>query len=556
MYGLMKGRLTMKKTMTCFLIVTMFLAGIALSRADDQLIDVVYLKDRTVLEGLIIDQVAGVSVKLATADRIVYTLADQEIDRIVKEKTREPIPFSYSDAVLLKDGVMFRGTIVEQRPEVSIVLQTDNDLLLTFPTEDIWKILKEKRVAGKVVEKDEKRSRNEREGLKIALQIELVRDEIRKQEEKKRSSGGQPEGELGGEIDRLKEQMQGLEEAEEQIEFESVTDRRIEERDRLENLELKVEELLKELTEMLEQCEGGTEGEQSATSGKTREVLEYFAVLPPDLFQTPERLPLHLIALAGIANDVSAGRAGDPAEGSAQLVADRQSDEELSEQLSESLSEIVDQTIYRIPTQEEIDALSAAQASYRSLVDLLGSRRWKRLARGGDVRALAEPLPVEDRVFLYETYKPKGALLGMALNIVPFVYLGSWVQGDGGGALIGMAQTAACVGAWGIALNEDWNSKGYTSAFDTGYFPDDVGALVWAATGLLAVSYAFTFVEPFWYRYRIDKRLKERLLLDDETIRELRREERRAALHPPAFKILPGRDDDLALQLDLVSLSY
>jgi hypothetical protein len=54
----------------------------------------------------------------------------------------------------------------------------------------------------------------------------------------------------------------------------------------------------------------------------------------------------------------------------------------------------------------------------------------------------------------------------------------------------------------------------------------------------------------------MNRRLKNRLLLDDEMIREVGREERRAALYPPALRIRPGGDEDLAVQLDLVSVIY
>jgi len=527
----MKRLHTMKMTVVCLVVASMFFVSVAAAYSDDQLIDVVYLKDGTVLEGLIVDQHARVSVKLATADRIVYTLTNQEIDRVIKKRTREPIPFSYRDAVLLKDGVMFRGTIVEQRPEVSIVLQTENDLQLTFPAEDIWKILKEKRVSGKVVEKDEKRSRNEREGLKISLQIELVRDEIRKQEEKQRSSGEQAENALAGEIDRLKEQMEDLEETEEQIEFESVTDRRIEERERLEELEAEIEELLGELTEMLEECE---KGGRTSHSGEADDALSRIWELQTDRYSHPENRILRLQPLSGFADNA----------------------EEIAEQLNESLGEIVDQTIYKIPTQEEIDALAAVQASYASLVDVLGSREWKRLSKGIYMRRLAEPIPIEDRVFLYETHRQKGAVLGAVLNIIPVVYLGSWAQGDRWGALIGIAQTSISVSAAGMLIYLDTVNQGYSTPYDPGYFPGGAGTLFWAGTGLIAASYAFGFIEPFWYVKRINTRLKDRLLLDEETIRKVKREEGRAALIPPSLKLVPGREDDLVVQLDLVSLSY
>ena len=328
------------------------------------------------------------------------------------------------------------------------------------------------------------------------------------------------------------------------------------EREILEDLEAEVEELLEELTEMLEQCEQGTEGEQSANAGSKADPPGQLLVLHCDPFRIPERKPLRFLVLTGIADEVSAELVDGSSDNPIQLVAERGSAEQLSEQLSESVGEIVDRTIYKIPTQEQIDALSTLQASYASLVDVLGGREWKRLTKGSYVRSLAEPLPVEDRVFLYETNRQKGAVLGAVLNIIPVVYLGSLVQGDIWGAVIGIAQTYACFAVWGTVLSNDWESKGYTSALDPGYFPGDVGSLVWAATGLLAASYAFGFIEPFWYVSRLNKRLQNRLLLDKETIRDVKREEKRAALNPPALKLVPGRDQDLAVQLDLVSLSY
>ena len=527
----MKGLLTMKKTVVCLVVVSIFLVSVAIAYSDDQLIDIVYLKDDTVLEGLIVEQAAGVSVKLATADRIVYTLSNQEIDRVVKKKTKEPIPFSYRDAVLLKDGVMFRGTIVEQRPEVNIVLQTENELQLTFPTEDIWKILKEKRVAGKVVDKDEKRSRNERERLKISLQIELVRDEIRKQEERQRSSGEQAEGELEGEIDRLKEQMEDLEQTEEQIEFDSVTERRIEERERLEELQLEIEELLEELTEMLEECDNRG---RTSDRGEKVDSLSRIWKLQTDSYFHPENRILSLQPLSGFAENV----------------------EEITDQLSESLGEVVHQTIYKIPTQEEIDALKEQQFAYSSLTQILGTSRWKVSSTRGMMRGMAELLPVEDRVFLYETHKQRGAVPFALLNIIPFACVGSLAQGDGWGAAIGILQSTTLIPIGVLLIIDDAAGKGYDTPLSPGYFPGDLGAGFWGGAAIVIASYAFNIIEPFWYISRMTKRLQNRLLLDEETIRDVKREERRAALNPPSLKLVPGRERELDLQLDLVSLSY
>jgi hypothetical protein len=495
--------------------------------AEDQFVDVVQLTDGTVLMGLIVDQVPGVSLKLATEDRLVYTLENHEIRRVRKEKTKEMLPFYYTDVVLLKDGVMFSGTIVEQHPDTSLTLRTDNDVLLEFAIEEIWKILKEKRIAGVPLDDTEKQARAERAGLKIALEIQMVRDQIRRKEQKTSGASG-----IQDEIESLKEQMESLEQAEEQIEYELLTNRRIEERERLLELEQEIEEILAELLEMLEQCGEGEEEEQTALS-----------------FSVPEPRPLQLLAIGGITSDAVSANL--------QLVAENQSEAELAEELNSMAGEIVEQTIYKIPTQEEIDALNKRQFAYSSLTEVLSTRRWKAVSTAAMMRGMSELLTVEERVFLYETYKNKGGVASMALNILPIAYLGSWVQGDNWGALIGIGQTLACYGLFGTALATDFASKGYTSAVDPGYFPDDVGVLVWAAGGLMIASYVFAFVEPFWYVARLNKRLRDRLLLDEQTIREVKREARKSAvLNPPGLYILPGRDGNLALQLDLVHLSY
>ncbi len=506
----------MKPKIVSLLIVGVLVLGAALSFTEEQFVDVVHLSDGTVLTGLIVDQVAGVSLKLATADRLVYTLTNQEIERVEKEKTEEPLPFYYSDVVLLKDGVMFSGMIVEQRPDTSLTLRTENGVLLTFDTSEVWKILKEKRISGMPEEKTGK-VRAERAGMKLALQIEIVRDQIREQQ---KIGGG--EG-IQEEIESLKEQMESLEKAEEQNEYDLLTDRRVEERERLRDLQREIEENLAELLDMLEQCEEGTEGEQTAVG-----------------FSTPEIRPLRFLEIGAFT----------------QLVEEKQSDQEISEKLKSTAAEIVEQTIFKIPTQEEIEALKERQYAYSSLADILGTSRWKAPSTRGMMRGYAEMLPAEERVFLYETYKKSGTLMFALLNAIPAVYLGSWVQGDGWGALIGIAQTFACFGVWGAALANDFESKGYTSAVDKGYFPGDVGGLAWAATGLMAASYAFTFVEPFWYVRRVNKRLRNRLIVDEEIIGEVKADQKRTALNPPAVHIVPGGEGDLAIELKLVSLSY
>ena len=519
----------MKRNIVLILIVGLFLFVAVFSFTEQQLVDVVYLKDGNVLTGLIVDQVAGVSLKLATPDRLVYTLSNQEIEKVAKEKTREPLPFYYSDVVLLKDGVMFGGIIVEQRPDTSLTLRTENDVMLTFDADEVWKILKEKRISGTPEEGPTERERAGRRRWKLSLQIEMVGDRIRRGEQE--TSAGTGAAGIESEIDALKEQMDSLEQEEEQVEYEVLTERRVEERERLLYLQQDIDRILAELLEMLEQCEAGTDEGQTTY-----------------LFTVPEMRPLRLVEISGIASDTS--------QDNVFLAAEKLSEEEISEKLSSAAAEIIEHTIYKIPTQPEIDALKERQLTYSSLTDILGTSRWKVPSTRGMMRGMAELLPVEDRVFLYETHKQRGAVPFALLNIVPFVYVGSWAQGDWFGALVEILIGAAGIGTGAGLLADDATAKGYQFWSDRGYLFADVGSTAWLGIGLIVGSYAIGFVEPFWYVSRINKRLQNRLILDEETIRDVKREERRAALNPPTLRIRPGGDEDLAVQLDLVRLSF
>jgi hypothetical protein len=494
--------------------------------SDEALIDVVRLKDGTVLRGLIVEQTVGESLKLATLERLVYTLADYEVARVEKQKVRDPVPFHFSDVVLLNDGVMFRGTIVEQRPEQTITLQTENLILLTFATEDIWKILKEKRIAEMPEDSSDKRDREKREGFKIALQLELAKDRVGGQE----AAGGEQAGGPQEEIDSLKEEVQALEQEEQRIETALLEDRRLEERERLQGLQQEVERILAEVAGLLEQCleETGT-GAQSKQAAGFLESGVPWPLLIPVRFDLPEPGAWQRRARPGLATD---GFRPQP-------VAQAASAEDLLAGLGTSLDGIVQRTIERIPTEEEVKAQTARQQAYSALVDRLGRVTWKRLGSYHPMRSLAESVPVEDRVFLYETHRRERALLSAGLNLVPILSIGSLVQGDLWGVVLGFGQLALGVYLVGPALGLG-----------------DVTQITAAAAGLGGV-YVLGVLEPFRFERSWNRRLRNRLLLDDATIRKVQRERARAAvLGPSGLRILPAKEGGVAVQLDLVSLSY
>jgi hypothetical protein len=223
-------------------------------------------------------------------------------------------------------------------------------------------------------------------------------------------------------------------------------------------------------------------------------------------------------------------------------IADQQSAEQLSGQVSEASSEIVERTIYKIPTQEQIDALALQQSAYASLTHMLGTSRWKVPSTRNDMQSWAELVPLEKRVFLYEANDREGAGLFLCLNLIPVLNIGSFVQGNIWSAVISIALAGAGYLDFMYVFDPANNVATTTQYLSVG--------------GIFCASYAVSLLSPHWYQQRWNRRLRNRLLLDEQTIREVNREARRSALvNPPGLRLLPV-EDGLAIQLDLVSLSY
>jgi len=72
-------------TSRAVLLALLFLAGSALSAAE--LRDVVYLKNGSVVRGIIVEQIPNKTLKIQTADSSVFVLKFGEIERIAKEAT-------------------------------------------------------------------------------------------------------------------------------------------------------------------------------------------------------------------------------------------------------------------------------------------------------------------------------------------------------------------------------------------------------------------------------------------------------------------------------------
>lgn len=67
----------------CLLVIV---ASVATGHAQTMMQDVVYLKDGSVVRGIIIEQVPGVSVKIRTADGNIFVYQIENIEKLTKEK--------------------------------------------------------------------------------------------------------------------------------------------------------------------------------------------------------------------------------------------------------------------------------------------------------------------------------------------------------------------------------------------------------------------------------------------------------------------------------------
>lgn len=88
------------------LILTLFVSVIAFSQQNN-LVDVVYLKNGSILRGIIIEQVPNEQIKLQTSDGSVFVYQTDEIEKIV----REPVSSRNRRVAGLNDTGSRRGFI-------------------------------------------------------------------------------------------------------------------------------------------------------------------------------------------------------------------------------------------------------------------------------------------------------------------------------------------------------------------------------------------------------------------------------------------------------------
>jgi hypothetical protein len=508
------------------LAVALIMLGRTEARTDTHWVDILFLRDGTSVEGLIVDQSLGESIKLSTYEATLLTFEQNEIERVEKRETTKPVPMTFADAIVLLDGVIFRGIIVEQTPGELLVLKTTNGLFLTFPFPDVWKIVKQRLIAASAATSDA--APDPVEAARLELKIVLRQNNLRNRLGEKAQSVGEAET-LLEEIEALKDEIDQLQQDNDRLAQEQSDQGLSAERATLEELRAEIERLLDELEATLEQC--GQAGESTA------------AATP--LSRLPLR-PYKFQILTGFGNDAGS-------EAQVALQAGEAADQHA---LLEALDGALKATRKKLPTPEEVAAALEVHKARTQLEALLKSDEWRLPSKENLVQEIVGQLSPDERLFLYQVYRSRELLPSMFLNAALYPsFLGSWKQGDKRGAFIGYLHSlAAGLGAayliLGIPGNYRWEVVGRPSAMQYLAVPQGDG---WYGIALVAGSYLASVLQPVLFEHKQNRRLARALRIQSKGIssRKLK-----VSIRPPALLLQPTETGDIRLSANLVSFDY
>jgi len=358
-----------------------------------QLLDVLFLSDGSSVTGVIMEEEPGKTLVLENEDGELLEYRFKDIERIEKLFVDEESLIQNRDVVYLKDGVVFRGTIVGRVPEKAIRLEMENGQLLDFDFKEIFKIGKEQVATGVVRKAVIKPKKAEKEEVEIKIQIAMNQLQLKQEKLKQGGDAGAVES-LQDEVDRLKNEIEQLDEQQEVVEAEAA-----EEAERFAAVD-------SELGEYRQQLLGtAAELEQRIAACESPQVKERLEAKYEELQSSIEEVLQR-----------------------AEVVA-------LVEQPDPRIGEIELQN-------KTTDAIALAQ-----------KRLWKDPEYADRWKALVAELPYEERRAVYRELRQEFPTGKMLFNAIPFVYLGSFRQQDYVGAAIGISANVAAIAV--LLLNDD-----------------------------------------------------------------------------------------------------
>ena len=138
------------KKLLLFLMVLVAGAAMSLQAQVQQYEDVVYLKNSSIVRGIIIEQIPNESLKIQTREDNVFVYKMDEVEKITKELSSQKGKFQIDsqkqineDVMHLKNGSVIKGIIIEQIPNVSIKIKTREDNIFVYKMDEVEKITKE-----------------------------------------------------------------------------------------------------------------------------------------------------------------------------------------------------------------------------------------------------------------------------------------------------------------------------------------------------------------------------------------------------------------------------
>ena len=535
----------MKNTKKTVFTLTFFFLLVSAIHPEIQYMDILYLKDGRSIEGLIIDRLPGISVKLETPEETVLTFEMDAIEKIESKKSDEHVRVRNVDALFLNSGVVFTGTIIKQVPKFSITLETKSGLILPFPIKEIRQIITVKRIEGKG--DTGKSIEDEVRFFKIALQVEIGRKTLDKIKGTNSTEKDQADGALQLEVEQLQKELENLHNEQTQIEMGNSAKRNAQISEDIEVLQQEIKELLDELLKQAQECE-------ESDKSKNEENVSFLKS-----GEKKYKTGSSLYSIKPCQSDKNmTNKTEEKNFGSM--------DEDL-EVLKNQFSVLLDGlSIHAAPfsQEDEINALeeNAEDLSTRlQLEEILGSGKLTLHTRFYS-KWMVDELSLEDRLFLYESYKSRDIFKGVILNSVPFLYIGSWTQGDKWGVWTGYGISLLFAGI--VAILDDVNGQseslfgGQTNVLghdENGYYlyrDFNTGGLL-AIIGIISIPYAHSLIRPIIFVNRYNKKLGEYLGLDKT---QIRRELPALTLNPPTIGLTMTSNNELKVQVKLLSLQY
>jgi len=463
-----------------------------------QYLDVLVLKDGMSFKGVVIEQIPGASFRLETLNGSVLTFTWDEVEKIRKEpQSVEELEIRYIDVVLLKSGVIFKGNIIEQVPGEAISLEAANGKVLLFRNPEIWKIVKEREFLADEAAAEQEKQRMEKLRATLTISVSLGGGGTSGAGDKD-PAGTQDS--LQDEVARLQEEMEALETEQEDAAAEAV--------DAADEEKAQLAAEIEALREELERLALEAEARENPPDPATRElaaVEEILCVLLDEIMEISKGMwTSETGVVSGAYREELPALSGGLQElvGRTVALAERPATgagEELAllkADLAETLGEIRD--LARQRRQEDI------AATQFMLGNIFESEKWRRPANLDRVETLSASLTAAERREVYRDVKKEDQTKAFLLNLIPLASAGSWSQGDKAGALTSLG---ASLGGLLVAVGQQAISSPYDEGLSAG-LQEPAGM---TAAGLVVGAYIYQLVRPFLYAGAENARRREAL---------------------------------------------